>query len=224
MDFITSFFRAVFIERDKAKIKDSIVTIALVIISFWVVKSYNNINNSITNNSTKIDRLDNYRLVVINLSDSVFTVKSSKILEETDNRIETVVELIHELDEKRRSEIDYVTKYKDKSYEEIMDILKLNEENWEFEVRRNRIKTSFKTIEPESLIISAPSEEIMLQPMEAELVVEESIPEIIEDRMVAEEEIVGDIEPIENPRRPKRERSDSTKNIFKTIGGWFKPN
>jgi len=229
MDFIVDFFKAVFVERDKSKIKDSITTIALIIIAFWVIKSYNNISTGIEENAKGISNLVNYRLVVISLSDSVFTVKSTKILKETDNRIENVIKLVQELDEKRKQEIDYITKYKDKSYEEIMDVLKLNEENWEFKVLRDRVETSFKIVEPESLLMSAPMEEITLQPIELKSI-EES--DIIEERTIAVAETISeeiavtsstDTVEIEEPTKPKRVRSDSTKNIFKTIGGWFKP-
>ena len=173
MDFIVNFLKAVFVERDKGKIKDSIVTIAVVIVALWVVNSYNKIGDGIENNSIKIDRISNYRVIVVNISDSIFTVKSIEIKENAHEEIEEVIGLIYNLDKKRRQEIDYLIKYKDKSYQELMDILQLNEEKWEYNISRNKVleMVSYEEMEEETLRALSP---IMTSVEETKIV--ESIP------------------------------------------------
>lgn len=139
MDFIVDFLKAVFVEKDKNKIKDSVVTIAVVIIALWMVNSYNKIGDGIESNSKKIDKISNYKIIVVSVSDSIFTVKSATIKENTKEEIEGVIGLIYSLDRKRRQEIDYLIKYKDKSYQELMDILNLNEKRWEYNVNKNKV-------------------------------------------------------------------------------------
>lgn len=146
MDFIVDFLKAVFIERDKSKIKDSITTIAIVIVAFWIVKSYMDINDGIATNGNKIDGLRNYKVVVIGVADSIFTIKSIEITDDVDERLDEIIDLVHSLDGKRRQEIDYLIKYKDKSYQEIMDILKLNDTKWDYYRNESRVMMASETI------------------------------------------------------------------------------
>lgn len=172
MDFIIDFFKAVFIERDKTKIKDSIVTIAVVIIALWIVNSYNKINDGIEANNKKFDNVGNYRVVVVSLTDSIFSIKSDEFTEDAYEKINDVIRMVQELDEKRRQEINYLAKYKNKSYEEIMDILKLNEERWEFTVKNKRA-------------MSMESDMIMMESIDME--VEEPEPIVMESIIIEEE-------------------------------------
>jgi hypothetical protein len=169
MDFLVDFLKAVFIERDKDKIKDSITVIALVIIAGFLWNLYSKMDDTIKTNSDKITRFSNYKVVVINVTDSIFTVKGNEIISNTNKELGTVLSLVHNLDEKRRQEIDYLAKYKDKSYQEIMDVLKINEKRWEYDVDRKEIYEPKPLLmeslymEVEKAAITVPDEKISLE-------------------------------------------------------------